>query len=134
MMTDLFSTFSSDLFGRQSAAVTGGSGGIGWATALALARLGANVAVGYRRSQQEADDACRQAAANGENAVPIQVDVMQTDQVHRFMEQAVEAIGPLDMLINCAGTWPEAMVYQMEDQEWTDTIATNLHAPTTPAK
>ena len=127
MMTDLFSTFSSDLFGRQSAAVTGGSGGIGRATALALARLGANVAGGYRRSQQEADDACRQAAANGANAVPIQVDVMQTDQVHRFMEQAVEAIGPLDMLINCAGTWPEAMVYQMEDQEWTDTIATNLY-------
>ena len=126
-MTDRFSTFSSDLLRGQSAAVTGGSGDIGRATALALARLGANIAVGYRRSQQEADDACRQAAANGANAVPIQVDVMQTDQAHRFMEQAVEAIGPLDMLINCAGTWPEAMVYQMEDQEWSDTIATNLH-------
>ena len=120
------STFDSKMLQGQGAVVTGGSRGIGRATCLALAAVGAQVIVGYVRNRRAAEQTCREAAAFGASPQPLQVDVSQPDEVYRFMDQATELTDSLDILVNCAGTWPQARIDNIEDRDWDDTLATNL--------
>lgn len=128
IMTDnVLATFAAGILSSQSAVVTGGSGGVGRAVCLALARAGANLVVGYHSDAGAAHAVCEEATALGVRAVPIQVNVAQADEVYRFMEQANGALGPVDILVNSAGTWPEAKIWEMDDQQWHDALAVNLN-------
>lgn len=83
--------------------VTGGSRGIGAATASHFAARGWDVAVGYQRDVSAADsvvEACRSA---GRRAVAIQVDVAKEDEIVKFFTKVDEDLGPLCALVNCAG-------------------------------
>ena len=106
MADKVLETFAAGMLSSRTAVVTGGSGGLGRAVCLALARAGANVVVGYHSDAQAAHEVCEGTRAFGVHAVPIQVDVAQAESVYRFMEQASDALGPVDILVNCAGTWP----------------------------
>jgi 3-oxoacyl-[acyl-carrier protein] reductase len=127
-MSSPLDTFSSGMLRGQGAVVTGGSRGIGRATCLALAEAGAQVVVGYHRDRRAAEGVCEEAARTGAGGtlVPMQVDVSQPKQVYRFMEQATAAISSLHILVNCAGTWPQAQLQDLDDQDWSDTLAINL--------
>ncbi len=127
MVDSVLATFTAGILSGQSAVVTGGSGGVGRAVCLALAHAGANLVVGYHRDAPAAQGICEQAAVFGVRAVPIQVDVAQADEVYAFLQQANGAIGPVDILVNCAGTWPEAKIWEMEDQHWHHALAVNLN-------
>jgi len=124
-MGSVLGTFDSDMLQGQVAVVTGGSRGIGRASCLALAAAGAKVAVGYVRDRRAAEDVCKVGSRFDGQLVPLQVDVSQREQVHRFMEQAA-ALGSLDSLVNCAGTWPQARVEEMPDEDWAEALAINL--------
>jgi 3-oxoacyl-[acyl-carrier protein] reductase len=125
-MNVLRRTFASDMLRGQGATVTGGSRGIGRATCLALASAGAHVVVGYARDHRSAGAVCKEAMELGAVAVPLQVDVSRPENVYRFMNEAHKSIGVLNILVNCAGTWPQAHIHEMDDQEWNDTLAINL--------
>jgi NADP-dependent 3-hydroxy acid dehydrogenase YdfG len=79
-----------DLTGKR-AIVTGASSGIGWATAAALARAGARVAGGARRVERL------------ETEVALELDVADAASSERFVAEAVERLGGLDVLVNNAG-------------------------------
>jgi NADP-dependent 3-hydroxy acid dehydrogenase YdfG len=83
----------------QIAAVTGAARGIGRATAEAMLRQGMRVAVG------DLDLAAAQATVSelGPNAVALAVDVTDSGSFRRFLDQAEEQLGPLDVLVNNAG-------------------------------
>jgi NAD(P)-dependent dehydrogenase (short-subunit alcohol dehydrogenase family) len=80
-------------------AITGGTGGIGMATARAAIAAGAKVALGDLDGEQAASD----AASLGEGNFGARLDVTDMESFESFVDQAEEALGPLDALVNNAG-------------------------------
>jgi NAD(P)-dependent dehydrogenase (short-subunit alcohol dehydrogenase family) len=85
------------------ALVTGGSRGIGAATALRLAREGADVALTYVNGKEAAEDVVRAVAALGRRAVALRADSADAAEAAGAVERAVEALGGLDVLVNNVG-------------------------------
>ncbi|MFQ5696218.1 MAG: SDR family NAD(P)-dependent oxidoreductase, partial [Terriglobia bacterium] len=87
----------------QVALVTGAGRRLGQAIALALARAGARVAVGYHTSEAGARDTVRQIEECGGQAVAIKADVSRPDEIKRLVAAAEERLGAPDILVNNAG-------------------------------
>ena len=109
------------------ALVTGGSRGIGLATARALIEIGARVAI-----TATSDDTLRagaeelQAAAGSDAVLPIRADVQQQHQVEQAIETVVRRFGGLDVLVNNAGVGIFRSVTDMTADEWHRVMETNL--------
>jgi 3-oxoacyl-[acyl-carrier protein] reductase len=115
-----------DLAGRV-ALVTGAGSGIGRATALALAKQGAAVAINYHRNEAGAESAKQQIVAAGGRAITLQADVTKTAEVRRMIEETVAAFGPLDILVNNAGSLVERLrLLELTEERWDEVINLNL--------
>lgn len=108
------------------AVVTGGSRGIGRAIALALAEAGADVAVECRTHQDAADDVCQHAEKFGVRARRFQADVSDAAQVDQMAAGILDSLGPVSILVNCAGITRDRSFVKMTRQMWDEVIATNL--------
>ena len=117
----------SKLLEGKVAVITGGSSGIGRATALAFAAEGARVAIGARR-QAEGEETVRLLRERGGEAVFVQTDVRQSDQVQRLVQSAVDRWGRLDCAFNNAGIEGAAMVLTADypEETWRNVIDINL--------
>jgi NADP-dependent 3-hydroxy acid dehydrogenase YdfG len=113
-----------ELDGRV-AAITGASSGIGEATALALAREGAAVALGARRTDRLAALADR-IQADGGKALPIEVDIGDEEQARSFVETAHSQLGRLDILVNNAGVMLLGPVIGADTEEWRRMVQVNI--------
>jgi 3-oxoacyl-[acyl-carrier protein] reductase len=104
------------LLGR-ACVVTGASGGIGKATAAALAREGARVLLIGRRLEvlDELAAACERAGGRGE---PLAMDVTDVDAGERVLEACLERFGRIDALVNGAGTSAVRALDELTDEEW----------------
>jgi 3-oxoacyl-[acyl-carrier protein] reductase len=87
---------------RKTAIVTGSAVGVGRATALELARRGANVVVNYSRSEAEARQTAADVQALGAEALVVLADVSQDGQVRDMVERTVDRFGGVDVLVNNA--------------------------------
>jgi NADP-dependent 3-hydroxy acid dehydrogenase YdfG len=112
------------LDGRR-AVVTGASSGIGEATALAMARDGAAVAVGARRKDR-VDALAERIAAEGGTARSFQVDVGDEDAARSFVQDAAAAMGGLDILVNNAGVMLLGPVEGADTAHWRTMVNVNL--------
>ncbi|GHG26339.1 SDR family NAD(P)-dependent oxidoreductase [Streptomyces zaomyceticus] len=83
--------------------VTGGSRGIGAATAVRLAREGADVAFTYARDEARAEEVAARIAATGRKALPLRADAADAGDAAGAVEWAADALGRLDVLVNNAG-------------------------------
>jgi 3-oxoacyl-[acyl-carrier protein] reductase len=90
-------------FQGRSVIVTGGSGALGGATAVAFAREGARVAISYRRGREAAEAVVAGIAAAGGDAVALPVDLDDTTAPARFVDAVVERFGAVHVLVNAAG-------------------------------
>jgi NAD(P)-dependent dehydrogenase (short-subunit alcohol dehydrogenase family) len=107
------------------AVVTGGSRGIGFSIADALAREGASVVI-TGRDRASLDAAVSRLSGRGASVQAARADVRVADDVSRAMDGAVEAFGGLDILINNAGIGLFANVSDMTLDQWRAVIDTNL--------
>jgi len=117
--------FQAQLTGRI-AVVTGGSRGIGRATAIALARRGADVAICYRERAEAAAETADCIAAAGVRALAAQCDVRDDAAVSEFVERVRRDLGPVDILVNNAGVARDSLFIFMESAQWNDVMNTNL--------
>lgn len=88
---------------NKIALITGCSGGIGKASAIALGKLGCNVAVHYSQGSVAAGEIVEELIGMGVRARAFQADFSDYDAVRRLYEEVVEALGPIDILFNNAG-------------------------------
>jgi NAD(P)-dependent dehydrogenase (short-subunit alcohol dehydrogenase family) len=112
---------SHDFSGRV-ALITGGSSGIGLASARAFARAGARVVIAAR-----SEAGCRRASeALGPEVLGVAADVRDEASIARLVERALESCGRLDYAVNCAGVGGDMAPLERNDQAvWDDVMAIN---------
>lgn len=115
------------LEGRR-ALVTGGGRGIGRATALLLAKAGADVALSAR-TRSELDRVAEEVRALGRTAVAVTADVGNPEDVRGLVRSVREALGGIDILVANAGIAPSAPLVKTSDETWSSVLAVNLSGP-----
>jgi NAD(P)-dependent dehydrogenase (short-subunit alcohol dehydrogenase family) len=122
-------TAPSNRLDSSVALVTGGSRGIGRATALALARQGADVAVVAQRFAA-AEATCRAVRDAGHRSVAFAADVANFSALNDMVNQVERELGPIDVLVNSAGVLGElATIAQMDPNDFARTQGVNLLGP-----
>jgi 3-oxoacyl-[acyl-carrier protein] reductase len=116
-----------DLAGKR-ALITGGSRGIGAATADLFAEYGVDVAIGYRNRKADADQVVKRLTERGVKAAAFATDISTRDGSDKLVEQAAKALGGLDFFVGNAGIWPveDVPVAHMDDERWRRTMAENV--------
>jgi 3-oxoacyl-[acyl-carrier protein] reductase len=108
------------------ALVTGASRGIGRGIALCLAKQGADVAVNYYSSEEEAENVVSEIKNLGRKSIAVRADVAKSDQVGTMVEKTAQEFGHLDILVNNAGVLNYKTLDQMTEEDWDWVIDTNL--------
>jgi NAD(P)-dependent dehydrogenase (short-subunit alcohol dehydrogenase family) len=114
------------IFDGKVALVTGGSSGIGQATAIAFAREGANVALTYHSNRAGGDETVRLIEEHDGHAVSLQTDVAKASEVHALVDATVKTFGRLDFAFNNAGTGIGKSIVDTTEDEWDRVMNTNL--------
>ncbi|RKE17063.1 SDR family NAD(P)-dependent oxidoreductase [Streptomyces sp. TLI_171] len=117
MTTLTAATFTPDVLAGRTALVTGGSRGIGAATALALAAAGADVAISHSSSAPRAEEVVRQIEALGRRAAAYKADQGDAGQVAALVRTVDEDFGRLDILVNNAGIVAAGQVDEPADED-----------------
>ncbi|MDX1531082.1 MAG: SDR family oxidoreductase [Rhodothermales bacterium] len=113
----------------QAALITGGDSGIGRAVAVLFAREGADVAVVYFDEEEDAQTTKESVEAEGRRCLLIAADVQDEAACRRAVEEAVDAFGRLDVLVNNAAVqFPQESITDITEAQLTRTFRTNIFA------
>ena len=113
-------------FANRVALVTGGSRGIGRATALRLAQEGADVAVSYASRAREAEQVVEQVRALGRRGLCVPCDVSRPADVRDLVDRTRQEIGPIDLLAHCGAISNLRDHARLDYDAWQRTIDVNL--------
>jgi len=113
-------------FRGRIALVTGGSRGIGRATALALGRAGANVAINFLTQEDAANEVALEIKNIGCKASIFQGDVSQSLEVDRMVAEISGKLGTIDILVNNAGQARRLSIDEVTEDDWDQTMSINL--------
>lgn len=106
--------------------VTGGSRGIGRATAVELARAGHRVALCYSTDADGAAETVKAVEAEGAEGLAVQADVGDPASVDAAFDAVEAGLGPVELLVNNAGIRHDGLVVRMTDEQWDRVVRTNL--------
>jgi NAD(P)-dependent dehydrogenase (short-subunit alcohol dehydrogenase family) len=113
----------------KAAVITGADSGIGRAVAIAFAREGADVVIAYFDEHDDARETARWVEQAGRKAVLVAGDLAQRSQARAVIDQAVEAFGRVDILVNnAAHQMNYEKVEEISDDEWDRTFDINIGA------
>jgi 3-oxoacyl-[acyl-carrier protein] reductase len=108
------------------ALVTGGSRGIGRAAALALAEVGADVAINYQHCGQAAEEVCAKVREYGRKAAAYKADISRSEQCDTMVKAVAADFGRVDVLVNNAGITRDKSFLKMSRQMWDEVLGVNL--------
>jgi 3-oxoacyl-[acyl-carrier protein] reductase len=106
--------------------ITGGSRGIGAATALLFARAGSDIVLNYIKNDAKAEAVANCVRSFGRNIVLHKGDVADSRTANELIEQAVTSFKRFDIVVNNAGIWTHGEIGDMSEDIWDETIDTNL--------
>ena len=118
----------------KTAIVTGGSRGIGRATAIELSKMGMNVAVIFHGNQEKADETVAACKANGVEAIAIKCDVKVMAEVQIAIENVMETFGSVDVLVNNAGVTKDGLLLRMSEEDFDEVYDLYIKAGKQPIK
>ena len=107
------------------AIITGASSGIGYATALALSKAGAKVAIGARRVDK-LEELAKKISTDGGEVFYQKLDVTQRSECENFAKAVLEKWGSIDILVNNAGLMPLSLFKSLKVDEWDRMIDVNI--------
>jgi glucose 1-dehydrogenase len=110
----------------KTAAITGGDQGIGRAIAERFAEEGADIAVCYRKNKVGADEVISKITQKGRKGVSMQCDVGKVADGQRFIEQAAQQLGKIDVLVNNAGLEIRADFWDVTEEQYDTVLNINL--------
>ncbi len=110
------------------ALVTGSGQGIGRATAVRLARQGADIAVNYLKNSNTAEETKALIEEIGRKCILVQANVSQEDDVSRLFAEVTQGLGPITILVNNAGTTRDKLILQMSLSDFEHVIDLNLRS------
>lgn len=113
----------------KSALVTGGGRRIGREIALTLARAGADVAITYRNSQNEAAGTSEEIKSLGRRSVAVECDVRSENSVREAIGTVLAKFGRLDVLVNNAAVFESAAMEDISLEAWDTVFETNARGP-----
>lgn len=110
---------------KRTVLVTGASGGLGKAIAFAFAENKDNIALCYNKNEESALNFCKTLNENGAHAQIFRADVRSERQVEKLFLQVEKQMGPVEVLVNCAGIAMQKMLCHTTIEDWEDIFATN---------
>lgn len=108
------------------ALISGGSRGIGRATALRLAQDGYDIGFCYRSDEQAAKELDLEISESGVRSLAVKADVSDGDSVRAFVAETEQSLGPIDVAVTSAGITRDNPLLLMRDEEWDQVVDTNL--------
>ena len=112
----------------KTALITGGSRGIGRATAILFAQAGADVAINYLDRENAALEVKEKVENLGRECLTLKADISQKDQVERLVGTVLNEWNRIDILVNNAGIWTYGEIGNMDMGTWQETMRLNLDA------
>ncbi|WP_457572551.1 3-oxoacyl-[acyl-carrier-protein] reductase [Desulfovulcanus sp.] len=110
----------------KTALITGGSRGIGKATALRLARMGYQIFLTYVSKPELAEEVCSEIKGQGGQAKAFALNIGDWDQVVNFFKEKIKGQVFLEVLVNNAGMTQDGLLIRMNKEQWENVIQVNL--------
>ncbi|MHB1049859.1 MAG: SDR family NAD(P)-dependent oxidoreductase [Bacteroidota bacterium] len=112
---------------NKIAIITGGSRGIGAATALMLAQAGAHIVITYTKNEKAAKYISQKIRNIGKECIAIKADISKEKNAKMIVEKTLGKFGRIDILVNNAGIWTYGLIGEMSEKVWNETMAVNLN-------
>ncbi len=111
---------------KQIAFITGATRGIGKQIAIALAKEGYNIAINYRKENEELKETKEQIESNNVECLAVQGDVSNFEDTEKMVKQIIEKYGKIDVLVNNAGITKDMLLMRMKKEDFENVIDVNL--------
>lgn len=111
---------------EKSALITGATRGIGKQIAITLAKQGYNIALNYRKENEELENTKKEIEEIGVQVLAVKGDVANFEDCENFVKQVIERFGQIDVLVNNAGITKDMLLMRMKKEDFEQVIDTNL--------
>ncbi len=111
---------------NKVAVISGGSRGIGAATAVLFAKAGADVVITYTKNAKAADEVIQNVKNEWRDGLAIKADVSRSESAKKVIALTIKKFGRVDILVNNAGIWTYGKIGSMSEKVWKETMAINL--------
>lgn len=110
----------------KCALITGATRGIGKQIAITLAKQGYNIALNYRKENEELENTKKEIEEIGVQVIAVKGDVANFEDCENFVKQVIERFGKIDVLVNNAGITKDMLLMRMKKEDFEQVIDTNL--------
>ena len=110
----------------KCALITGATRGIGKQIAITLAKQGYNIALNYRKENEELENTKKEIEKIGVQILAVKGDVANFEECENFVKQVIERFGQIDVLVNNAGITKDMLLMRMKKEDFEQVIDTNL--------
>lgn len=110
----------------KCALITGATRGIGKQIAITLAKQGYNIALNYRKENEELENTKKEIEKIGVQILAVKGDVANFEDCENFVKQVIERFGQIDVLVNNAGITKDMLLMRMKKEDFEQVIDTNL--------
>lgn len=114
------------MFKDKVVLVTGGSSGIGMATAILFAKKGADVAITYKSNRKGAENVADQIKRMGRKSITIKADLSRDEDAKKAVKCVIKQFKKLDILVNNAGRYVDSDEWNLKSETWIKSLKQNL--------